>query len=173
MGVSTLSKAFDPSRYTEHQAVNLAVDSTSLETLMSVTGKGMLEEALLLNPAASSTNAPELKITKDGIVIIDLVHNLSTNLAAVLGIYQSSTLSYDYSDDRIISGWENLLAKILTLKTGVGYETTVFPSPVQTITSHNTIIGIEHPIYFNSSLLIQVKGATNSGAIQAVAKARY
>jgi hypothetical protein len=191
------SGGFDPSQYSEHQAVNPAVNSTSLTTLMSKTGKGMLEEALMatgLAPlttgyyqpgttATTTTIAPELVITIDGTVVFDIVDNfVGASAAAVRALIMSDDFkpamySSSYAIGGVITGLENLLGGyILATSTSVnGLTAEAFPNSAQVSQprASNTVIVTEQPIYFNQSLLVQVKGVASAGNITAFAKARY
>jgi hypothetical protein len=53
--------------------------------------------------------------------------------------------------------------------------TLTFPYATQQALAKNSVAleALDYPTYFNSSLLVQVKGVASSGTIQAFAKARY
>lgn len=168
--------SMDISNYIEHQASNLAVNSASLTTLMSVTGKGMLEEALLsLSSTPTTTTQPEIKITVDGNVILDLAQAIgSPGATSLFGIYPTQDLFYGSSTYNI-AGTENVLGSLIGFS-AVNLQTVTFPNSAQVVKPASqvaAIVGIEQPIYFNESLLIQVQGVATSGTIKACAKARY
>lgn len=186
---------FNPWNYTEHQAVNTAVNATSLTTLMSVTGKGMLEEAIIL--AASTvitTTALEIVITADGNVILDMAqsaigtsYSFGFGIVPTADIHSNTIVSSGVYLHESISGLENLLGGAYfisisnqgvaagTLSTLSNVATTNFPSATQQSfpLGRVAIIPIEQPIYFNRSLLVQIKGVASSGTIAALVKARY
>lgn len=179
---SAIGAKFDPSLYTEHQAVNLNVNSSSLTTLMSATGKGMLEEVLIVPINTALTSSPEIKIVVDGITILDLVGN------HILGIMPSNDFivtagqsgSYEYVFTSI-KGLENTIGYVIinwedsNILQPFSRKTFSYPSTEQQNISDEfaSVISLDQPIYFNYSFTIQCKGVTTNGCIRAVAKARY
>ena len=162
----------NPWNYTEHQAVNLAVNSSTLTTLMSVTGKGMLEEAIVFAPNYGGTNI-EIVISVDGTVILDILQPSIGNVF-MLGLYQSADEGVQSGGAPCIFGNENLIGTLPYVPMGYVSKVT-FPSSFQQSLSStlSAIVGLNQPIYFKSSLLVQVKGINTVPNIVAFAKARY
>lgn len=168
---------FDPSQFSEHQVINTAVNSSSFINFLSVTGKGFLEEALLrMVGVTSSTTMPEIKITIDGNVVLDISGKTGGGTdQGTLGVYPSSDMTYDSgSSGVVIAGAENCVGSAFKLQ-GT-YTNLTFPNSALVSKSSNVtdaIIGIEQPIYFNNSLLVQIKSVATSTSVVAIAKARY
>lgn len=181
-----------PWNYSEHRAVNSAVSATTLTTLMSVTGKGMLDEALVIVGSANdttnrtitttsvtSTTEPELVVTVDGTVIMDIAFTVGT-FYGIMGLYPASDMS-TFAGTAVITalhGVESMLNYPLALGVAGIHTTFTFPGSTKiTIPmSGGTIdVPLAGPIYFNKSLLIQIKGVpcVNGCPIVALAKARY
>lgn len=161
---------FDPSLYAEHQASNTAVNSASLVTLMSVTGKGMLEEALIVGSGTSTTNM-EIVITIDGIIVLDLTATVNSGYNYGLGVVPSTNIIYMTANFLTLVGVETLFGAMQLISTNTISQVT-FPNSSQvTCAGDFSLVGLEQPIYFNQSLLIQIKGA--GATIKAGAKARY
>jgi hypothetical protein len=164
-----LGLGYDPSQYTEHQAVNTSLSSTTLTTLISVTGQGMLEAALI-TATTTTTTAPEIVITVDGTVILDLVQPTGAEGSSAMGIVFSPNLKYSSSSSDYISGMENLFGGSITVS---NLQVVAFPNASQVTlgsTGYSGIVAIDQPIYFKQSLLIQVKGVSG---LKAYAKVRY
>src|SRR5574343_245021 len=79
--VGSSGNAIDITKMTEHQAIINSVSSTSLTTLLSVSGKGCLEEAVLFAGGSTVTlsSAIEIIITIDGVVVLDITNTYPTN----------------------------------------------------------------------------------------------
>jgi len=185
------ANSFDPTKWTEHEAVITGVNSSTLTTLMSVTGKGMLESTLLVgNPTifnnygisastlASVSTMPEIVVTIDGSVVLDLTCATATSVySPILGIVKTSSIKPCYNNSNsaisMISGFEHIFGGLLYTVSPL-FPIISFPSPTQQIMGSGTsIVVLDEPLYFKSSLLIQVKSVANAGAVKAVAKARY
>jgi hypothetical protein len=175
------STTFDPWQYTEHQAVNLAVNEPQLTTLMNVTGKGMLEEAIFYCTETSENvfeTPPRLVITVDGVIIFDVT--TSSNDCS-LGIYPTSSATYSQPNYAgvILAGTEHIIGvpiQLFNFSFFNAYPAKLsFPNSSPVSISTSGVIGIEQPIYFKNSLLIQISGVSNytSGKLCAFAKARY
>lgn len=191
MDILTYNKIFDPTIYTEHQAANSCVNSASLITLMSVSGKGMLEEALIYNSSietgVNTYARANMVITIDGNVILNTMAGISattsedgmyTYYQALMGVYPTeSVITVGTTASTRLLGVDNLLygASInFGSLLGATGTTLLFPSATQQSGYGNATVGLEQPIYFKSSLLIQVSGVSyNTYSIQALAKARY
>jgi hypothetical protein len=194
-GWSLAISGFDPSRYKEHQVVNSAVNSTSLTTLMSYTGNGLLEGVIIgcgfgwvsnshtISPVSTgiTTTTPiELCITIDGIVVLDILESSagSSDTSEISVVLSKDIIEYNYTTGALeqVAGFESLAGGLITVSTGVlPAPTFTFPNAAQQSLAKNSaaLESLDYPIYFNQSLLVQVKGAASSGAIQAYAKARY
>jgi hypothetical protein len=84
--------------------------------------------------------------------------------------YNSSTGALEQ-----LAGFESLAGGLITVSGGVQMPTLTFPYATQQALAKNSVAleALDYPTYFNSSLLVQVKGVASSGTIQAFAKARY
>jgi len=181
MGISTFppigsGPMIDISTLSEHQIANTAVDLTSLTTLASVTGKGILEQALLfLESSTVLTTVPEIVITVDGEVVYDvgMATGTLTTSNKFDGIYTIGSVVTNGSANFIFGAdYMGVLSNYGVSNASAGL---AYPISTQQILALNIQmpIGLENPIYFNQSLLVEVKGKCSSGSIKAGVKVRY
>jgi hypothetical protein len=189
-----LGGGFDPSQYTEHQAYLTGISSSSWVTLMSVSGKGFLEQALLNMYQPNTTSVswstePELLITVDGTVVLDLVFNgqAAVEQGYAWGVASTSSFvptvgtSSVYPVGYIPGTYYGSNARAFDANSQ--YANLTFPSSAQQSAAGQSINSVycapvfflDNPIYFQQSLLIQIKGvpAASTYNICGNAKARY
>jgi hypothetical protein len=167
-----LGGGYDPWQYTEHRVSNTSVNSTELTTLMSVAGKGYLEETILncYSTTDTTTTVRELKITIDGTVIYDVVDASVGSTNYPRGVINTGSIAYGTSSSLIFSFGDMLSG----VPSAPNLSPISFPYSGQQSKDRSLsyIAIISQPMYFSASLLIQVKGVS-SGLLQAAAKARY
>jgi hypothetical protein len=160
---------------------------------MSVSGKGFLEQAMLTMYESGTGNAafttePEIIVTIDGNVVLDLVFNGQaaqgmyyayglTSMASAVPIQQTASQAYPVV---------NVLGCYVSSAHAVDATNSIFnltfPSSAQQTAAGTSIVSsiyatptffLDNPIYFQQSLLIQVKGVSSNYSMYGNAKARY
>ena len=123
------------------------------ETILSVTGKGYLSRAILESHNAALAR---IRITIDGVQKI-LVK--SSNLLVIVGMMQLSEVSTHDSSSKIAIREPNFQTGVGT----VGNPQSVAEYPATGDTQ--SMVYLPQPIFFNTSLLIEVTHATNGGNV--------
>jgi hypothetical protein len=178
---SNISDIYSPFDYAEHQFTKTDFSFSSLTSIVSVSGKGILEEAAIVYENVYLALEGELKILIDGSTVFDTIlssysgNNIRSSCAALV---KTMDVCYGYAcyyltnfADRF--GFFEISGSPTTIKS--------FPSSTQSnvSTSNNgfCIVQIPSGIPFSSSLDIKVKGGRkgteDAGTVGLTAKVRY
>lgn len=185
---SNSGNQIDVTKLTEHQAVLKTINSATWINLVNVTGKGCLSSAIMniLHSTSSCTTAFEMTITIDGNVVFDVCSGTGAYGSAygnMFGIYPTANLkTYNTSPSYFIAGL-GLIYNSSAIGSNDACGGSQFDSgqtyPFSSLititrgTGNNILIPLDNPIYFNQSLLIQVRGVEPASACNAMAKVRY
>lgn len=144
MGLSISGGVFDPTKYanrisTEGQYTS-SVTGSAFTTLLSISGKGFLNKAVL-STRANASNASQLKITIDGILVFN--GQTQANLDQATGIIMDSDLSTTSANGGSFSR-VNQAGTVFNVGRAYPYTAAGVGFSV-----------ISYPILFNSSLLVE------------------